>query len=389
MKERLAVVFTGGKAAGWPAGIKGVTDAAEEQGFEVAGIEDGCEGLFVPNARFKDIHEYGDPNKWMYSTGSPIYASRYTPFDKKKREGETDKMRDARALAEFNGSDLKQTVIDNMTGNRIRALILFGGDDSIWTLSMLMRAGALEGNIATKTIDNDVLETLSHGHITAGAYGRREVNKIRIEARTYSQVAIIEAMGRHAGHLAQQHHNADIILPAQDFPAKEYPRLEITREQLIRRITEVFQKRGLKERGDAKKGNAVVVVPEGFPIDGQEIFIPSRIEDDHGHKRLGGVGNIIQDWIESAGFGTKYQRPGYDYRTPRPTKKDAKLTYAFGRRSAEEAIRGNTGIAAIARGDNLEIGIIDLNETGGGKFMRPEDYNFDALKPRTKALRAE
>ncbi|MCF7844537.1 MAG: 6-phosphofructokinase [Kiritimatiellales bacterium] len=384
MKESIAIGCTGGKAPGWPAGIKGVTDAAEEAGLRVVALENGCEAMVQPDAIYKDIHDFGDQSTFMESNESPIYASRFTPFNKKKLKVETDQERDRRALLEFNKSEEKRIIMDNMRVNRVKAVILLGGDDSIWTLQMLMKAGALEGNVATKTIDNDVTNTLSHGHITAGAVGRQMVDGIRIEARSYNRVGVVEAMGRNAGHLAQQHYNADIILPAKDF----HPNHEVTRAQITERIQEVFAERGRKERGDPNKGNAVIVVPEGFLIDGEETFLSTK-EDPHEHKRLGGVGHRIQEWLEGVGLGTVYQRPGYMYRFANPTQQDAELTYNFGKLAAEEAIKGNTGLATVAQGPSLDISTMDLHDLGGGKFMRPEDYNFDELMPKTNDLRAE
>lgn len=379
-KDRIGILCGGGKAPGWPAGIKAATKMAEVYGFEPVGIEDGAEGLVVPDAVYRHIREYGDQRDFLFSNASPICSSRYTPFNKKKMNGESDAERDARALQEFLSSKTKGILEDNMRRNRIKFIIALGGDDTIWTMQQLIAAGVIEGNVSPKTVDNDVTGTLTFGHLTAGHVGRQMVDGILIEAMTYGRVGLVESMGRYGTYLPQQHYNAEIILPAHEF--------EIPRAQVVERIKQVFRENGRRERGNPNKGHAVVVVPEGFLIDGKETFI-STTEDHHGHKKLGGVGHRLEDWMEDEGLKTTYQRPGYLYRFTPPIPEDAMLSYKLAAMATEQAIKGNTGISAVARGRMKEIGWRNLKEIHGGKVMTAEEYDFDRLKPKSKEPRAE
>ncbi|MBU0459126.1 6-phosphofructokinase [Patescibacteria group bacterium] len=382
-KDRIGIACAGGKSPGWPAGIKAITDVAENAGLEAVGIEFGFEGLVVPNADFKNIHYYGDQKDFLCSNASPIFRSRYTPFNKNNGSYEADEVRDARALMEFMESEEKGIIEDNIKRNRLRHLILMGGDDSLWTLKMLMEAGIISGCLVPKTIDNDLTETLSHGHISAGQAGRDFVDQMRIEARDDKRIMVVESMGRYAAHLAMQHYNADIVLPAKE--------IEITKEQVQARVLEVFNKNGTKDHGDPNKGHGVLVVAEGFLIDGEETF-KSQEEDDHGHKRLGDVGRRVKEWIEEIGIASEQVCPSYLYRTCCPVPECSALTQELAAKSTSESIRGNAGISSVARnrsGGGFDVSWMPLSEISGGKLMSPDHYNLDQLMPKSDKLRAE
>ncbi|PIR53321.1 hypothetical protein COU76_01685 [Candidatus Peregrinibacteria bacterium CG10_big_fil_rev_8_21_14_0_10_49_10] len=353
MAKRVGVLTGGGTAPGWNAAIQGAAEAAEEHNYEMVGIPYGYSGLMAPNQIYKHLVEHipgGVLSDLLLKPGSVLGSSRDTPFPKNNPNAfET----------------VRQIIEENIERNRLDLLIAIGGDDTFKSTQGMVERGMIDGNAVPKTIDNDITHTLCFGHITAGEVGKRVVEEMRVEAEVFRRVAIIEAMGRYASWLASLHEGAHIILPAE---------FEIPQKDFIRRMEEV-----LKENN----GSGIVVVAEGFQIDGKQTFqSPSGELDPHGHGKLGGVRLRIQQWLKEADIDASDHLPGYRYRNGPPTEEDATLARRLGYASMEAAAKGKVNMISVAQGHRgSDIVVIDMNQVSGGKVLPRSMYNFEILKP--------
>lgn len=178
MVKRIAILTSGGDAPGMNATIRAVVRTAIYHGFEVFGVERGYEGVI--NGKFNLMHSH--------SVGGTI-----------QRGGTI--LKTARSEA-FKTDEGFQTAISQLQERYIDYLIVVGGDGSMAGAIKLSNAG-IETVVIPATIDNDMPGTeYTIGFDTALNTVLDAASKIRDTAASHERVAVIEVMGRSAGHIA-------------------------------------------------------------------------------------------------------------------------------------------------------------------------------------------
>ncbi len=178
MVKRIAVLTSGGDAPGMNAAIRAVTRTGIYHGLEVYGVEHGYAGLmdgqFVPLTLHSvaGIIQHG---------GTMLKTAR------------SDKFKTADGFNQAVGS------LQRMS---IEMLVVIGGDGSMAGAVKLSQAG-IATMVVPGTIDNDMPGTkYTIGFDTALNTVLEAVNKIRDTAASHERVAVVEVMGRSAGHIA-------------------------------------------------------------------------------------------------------------------------------------------------------------------------------------------
>ena len=176
--RRIAVLTSGGDAPGMNAAIRGVVRKGLHYGLDIFGVERGYEGVvhcdFMPLSRnsVSGIISYG---------GTTIKTARSEAF-------------------RTHGGFMR--AVRNLEDNKIDAVIVIGGDGSMAGAHKLSEAG-IRTMVVPATIDNDMSGTdYTIGFDTALNTVLEAVNKIRDTAASHERVAIVEVMGRTAGHIA-------------------------------------------------------------------------------------------------------------------------------------------------------------------------------------------
>lgn len=178
MVKRIAVLTSGGDAPGMNAAIRAVVRTAINKGFEVFGVERGYEGVI--NGQFILMNSH--------SVGGTI------------QHGGTI-LRTARSEA-FMTDEGFETAVKQLREQYIDYLVVVGGDGSMAGAMKLVKAGIHTVTIPA-TIDNDMAGTeYTIGFDTALNTVLDATNKIRDTAASHERIAIIEVMGRSAGHIA-------------------------------------------------------------------------------------------------------------------------------------------------------------------------------------------
>ncbi len=178
MQKRIGVLTSGGDAPGMNAAVRAVTRAAIKKGFEVIGIRRGYNGL-LNNDMIKLTAR--DVSNIIQRGGTEIFTARCKEFK------EWENVVKAKEICEQN----------NMTG-----IVVIGGDGSFRGAADLSRAGipcvGLPG-----TIDNDIqCSEYTIGYDTAMNTVMELVDKLRDTSHSHERCAVVEVMGRHAGHIA-------------------------------------------------------------------------------------------------------------------------------------------------------------------------------------------
>ncbi|MEN6566030.1 MAG: 6-phosphofructokinase [Veillonellales bacterium] len=178
MIKRLAVLTSGGDAPGMNAAIRAVVRKGIHHGFEVFGVDRGYAGVL--NGEFSLLNSHSVAGIIQHG-GTMLKTARSEAF--KTEEGF--------ALA-----------VKNIQEHYIDYLIVIGGDGSMAGAVKLTAAG-IPTIVIPATIDNDMPGTeYTIGFDTALNTVLDAANKIRDTAESHERVAVIEVMGRSAGHIA-------------------------------------------------------------------------------------------------------------------------------------------------------------------------------------------
>ena len=226
MQKTIGVLTSGGDAPGMNAAVRAVTRTAIDKGFKVIGIRRGYNGLLNGdmvelNARsVSDIIQRG---------GTEIFTAR---------------------CKEFKDWEYVLKAKDNALAANMAGIVVIGGDGSFRGAADLSKAGIPCVGIPG-TIDNDIQCTeYTIGYDTAMNTVMEMVDKLRDTSHSHERCAVVEVMGRNAGHIAL---NTGIACGAT---AILVPEVEYDLERDV--ITKI------KEGQAAGKEQFIVVVAEGI-----------------------------------------------------------------------------------------------------------------------------
>ena len=224
MIKRIALITSGGDAPGMNAAIRAVVRKGIHHGFEVFGVERGYEGII--NGQFNLMNSHSVGGTIQYG-GTILKTARSELF--KSEEGFA-------------------AAVQQLKDHYVDYLVVIGGDGSMAGAIKLAAAG-IETIVIPATIDNDMPGTeYTIGFDTALNTVLDATNKIRDTAASHERVAVVEVMGRSAGHIALM---AGLACGAESILLPERP---IDMESLCE---------GLKKNHRRGKLYSIVIVAEG------------------------------------------------------------------------------------------------------------------------------
>ncbi len=322
--KRIAVSTGGGDAPGLNSVIRSVTLAAIHRGWEVVGIRDGFNGLFIPEdypagdglvdltiETVRGISHLGGTILGSTNKGNP------TAYPVQQEDGswiEVD--RTPELLARFDEAG-------------IDALVTVGGDGSL-TIGNHLHQHGLRVIGVPKTIDNDLDKTTAtFGFDTAVQFASDCIDRLFTTATSHGRVIVVEVMGRYAGWIAL---HAGMASGAHAILIPEIPyELESVAQTVARR--------------DARGARfSIVVVAEGaVPKAGGGV---STIGKAIGQaEQLGGIGNKVAAQIgEMTGKETRCVVLGHLLRGGSPTAADRNLGLRFGAAAIRALDEGHDGV---------------------------------------------
>ena len=294
-----------------------------------------------------------------------------------------------------NGDPIK-VATNQLIKDQVDILHTIGGDDTN-TMAAQLSSYLNENNYnltvvgLPKTVDNDVFPvTQTLGAWTAAEQGALFFENIANENTTSTRQLIIhEVMGRNCGWLTAQ--------TAYDYREKMkkrtfFPEMLIDQSRwdvdavYVPETDFDFQKEvdRLKKRMDEKDG-VNIFLSEGAGLETIVREMESRGEevpkDAFGHVRLDEI-NPGQ-WFAKQFSGaldaekTLVQKSGYFARSAKPNQQDLDLIKRSAFFGAEQAIKGNSGMAGLDDDHNKELRLIEFERIKGGK---PFDTTVDWYK---------
>jgi 6-phosphofructokinase 1 len=134
---------------------------------------------------------------------------------------------------------------------------------------------------------------------------------------------------------------------------------------------------------------SVVIVSEGATFNGSEMIFAKEEKDQYGHKRLGGVGDLVSEKLKELSprfnkgrrINAINQRLGYLVRCGNPDAMDSIVPMAFGNLAMDLVLRGVEGkLVSVRNGryDSVPLNVV----TSRKKVVNVEKYyNTDRLRP--------
>jgi 6-phosphofructokinase 1 len=335
--RRIGILTGGGDCPGLNAVIRAVGRLSMVRGWDVIGVREGWRGLV------DGITEPLGPREisgLLPRGGTILGTTRTNPY---KLDGGVERVR------------------ANLEASGLDALVAIGGEDTLGVAARLHTEHGFPVVGVPKTIDNDLSGTdYTFGFDTAVSIATEAIDRLHTTAESHNRVMVVEVMGRQTGWIAVVSGiagGADVIL---------IPEQPISIEEACDDI------RRRHERG---KDFSIVVVSEGYELEGASDDEPDV--DQFGHVRLSarGVGEALARQIEDrTGFETRVTVLGHVQRGGSPTARDRVLATRFGLKAADLAHGGSFGRMAALRGDNV-IDVSLVEATTELKTVPPEWYD--------------
>ncbi len=376
----IAILTGGGDVPGLNPAIRAVTVRALREGYRVLGIRRGWAGLIemnrdVPGVDGECVLELSEEivNKVGRTGGTFLHTSRTRPSHVPKANV-PEHLR-GRYAEETN--DLTPEVLANIGRLGIDVLIPIGGDDTLSYGVRLHREG-VKVVALPKTMDNDVPGTdYCIGFSTCVTRTIEMTHALRTSAGSHERFLVIEVFGRYAGFTA--------LLPTMAGAAN---RCVIPEHPFdVDRLTELM----VADRSTNPSKYSVVLVSEGAKIAGMsEMVFSDQEADAYGHKKLGGVGDLVADRLKQLSpkyasgrrVNTISQRLGYLVRCGDPDALDSMVPMAFGNLAMDLILKGTYGRLVNVRNgryDNVPVDVV----TSRKKTLDVAKYYVpDRLRPR-------
>jgi ATP-dependent phosphofructokinase / diphosphate-dependent phosphofructokinase len=334
---RIGVLTGGGDCPGLNAVIRAIVRRGiDGHGHAIVGFRDGWRGP-LENAYEELTIE--STRGILPRGGTILRSSRTNPL---KREDGPERIREHMETLNLNG------------------LIAIGGEDTLGAAARLHDDHGLPVLGVPKTIDNDLGGTdMTFGFDTAVQIATDAIDRLHTTAESHNRVMIVEVMGRHAGWIALHSGlagGADVILiPERPFDIEEVCRL-------------------IRRRHSRGRYFSIVVVAEGaVPQEGSMETVQSD-EDEFGHVRLGGIGQLLEREIEArTGYESRATVLGHIQRGGTPTAFDRVLATRLGVAAIDAANAGRWGMMPALRGTRIEL--VPLSEAVAElRTVHAEDY---------------
>jgi 6-phosphofructokinase len=383
-KGTIGILTGGGDVPGLNPAIRAITVRALREGYRVLGLRRGWAGLveLVPDAEAENgecVMELSEElvDRAGRTGGTFLHTSRTRPSHL-PRQLVPDHLRE-RYRDEIN--DITPDILKNIEFLGLDFLIPIGGDDTLSYAQRLHREG-MKVVAIPKTMDNDVPGTdYCIGFSTCVTRTIELTHKLRTTAGSHERFLVIEVFGRYAGFTA--------LLPTM---AGAADRCVIPEHPFdVDLLTELL----VYDRDRHPSHYSVALVSEGATLTGQgEMVYADQEKDQFGHKKLGGVGDVVAGLLKERSpkfnrgrrVNVVNQRLGYLVRCGDPDALDSIVPMAFGNLALDLVIQGVSGrLVSIRNGvyENVPIDVI----TGPKKVVDLERYyNTERLRPSYASL---
>ena len=382
-KGIIGILTGGGDVPGLNPAIRAVTIRAIHEGYEVIGIRRGWAGLIEMQRDLEAPHEdhfvhltEEIVNRQGRSGGTFLHTSRTRP----SHVPDVNVPTHLRETYKHKTNDMTDEVLKNLDFLGIDYLIPIGGDDTL-SYGVHLHHKGVKIIAIPKTMDNDVPGTdYCIGFSTCITRIINMTHALRTTAGSHERFLAIEVFGRYAGFTA--------LLPTMAGAANRcvIPEYKFNVDHLCRLLTE--------DRSTNPSLYSVVLVSEGTMFEGGEIVFAEEEKDMYGHKKLGGIGEVISAHLRDC--SPKYnggrrinvisQRLSYLVRCGDPDAIDSIVPMAFGNIALDLVMDKRAGRMVCMRNGEYDDVPIDI-VTSMKKIVDVDNYyDRERLRPAYKSF---
>jgi 6-phosphofructokinase 1 len=345
MTKTIGILTGGGDVPGLNPAMKAAVLTAIDAGYKVRGIRRGWQGLLhydfdEPSTHDYYIRELGfvDVRTIDRTGGTFLHTSRTNP-QKVRVKDAPDFLVNSKYGKKLDDNTIDYTdyVLKVLSELEIDALIAIGGDD---TLSFAARLHKEKFPVVgiPKTMDNDVYGTdYCIGFSTAVTRSVNLITDMRTSVGSHERIGIVELFGRNSGETSL----ITALLAHVD-------RAVISEVPVdINKLADFLM--------DDKRRNpsnySIMTVSEGATYKDGKI-VEAGEEDAYGHKKLGGIGQMISDDIKKiTKTNTMFQQLTYVIRSGPPDSLDRMVGMAYGTTATNLIKKNDTGkLVALQEG---------------------------------------
>jgi len=379
----IGILTGGGDVPGLNPAIRAVTIRALREGYQVIGLRRGWAGVMelkrdkkADNSRHYQFLTEEAVNRAGRTGGTFLHSSRTRPSHIKQ----ADVPEHLKETYPDEVNDLTPEVLKNLDFLGIDYMIPIGGDDTLSYAVRLYQEG-MKVVAIPKTMDNDVPGTdYCIGFSTCVTRTISIANNLRTIAGSHERILVLEVFGRYAGFTA--------MLPTMAGAANRCVIPEYKFD--IDHLTDL----AVYDRNRNPSKYAVILVSEGAMFEGGEMVFANEATDAYGHKKLGGIGDLIASEIKgrSAKFNKGVQvnivnqKLGYLVRGGDPDAIDSIVPMAYGNLALDLLIRGIHGRLVVLKNGRYDNVPLDVVVSSKKNVEIDKHYDTTRLRPRYKSF---
>ena len=314
---RIGVLTGGGDCPGLNAVIRAVVrKAINDKGDTVVGFFDAWDGVL--EKRYMELNVAALAGT-LPRGGTILGTRRGSPYDY---------------------PDGPARVQENLREMGIDALVVIGGNGSLWVASKLHTDIGLAVVGVPKTIDNDIEGTdVCFGFNTAVQIATDAIDRLHTTAESHDRVMVVEVMGRDTGWIATHAGIAGgataILIPERPF-----------------NIADIAE--AVRRKHNRGRYASIVVVAEGAMPQPDTMDAPVYENDPFGRPRLGGISSEVARALEKqTGYETRGVQIGHIQRGGTPNAFDRVLSTRLGIAAVNALHDGASHCMVALRNDDM------------------------------------
>lgn len=378
MTKTIGILTGGGDVPGLNPCIKSVVTGALELGYRVIGIRRGWAGLLQYNLDEPSTHDYyirelhrEDVRTIDRTGGTVLHTSRTNP----QRVGSSsvpDFLKNSKWGKKVNEETMDYTdyVLNVINHLGIDVLTPIGGDDTLSFAVRLHKEGFPVVAIP-KTMDNDVFGTdYCIGFSTSVTRSVEFITNMRTSVGSHERIGVVELFGRNSGETSL------ISAYLADVDRAVIPEVPCEIHKLANFLVE--------DKRNKASNYAIMTISEGAILEGMDV-VETGEADAYGHRKLGGVGEILSDEIKRlTGQNIMYQQVGYLMRSGAPDSLDRMVANSFGNLALQLIRRKETGKMVALHGGKYTTVPVEMVLAGRKRVDVPSYYDIGAYRPKVQ-----
>lgn len=378
-KKTIGLLTGGGDVPGLNPAMKSVVMGALDEGYRVIGIRRGWAGLLNYNLNEPSTYDYyvrelvKDDVRTVDRTGGTFLHTSRTNPQKVKKNAIPDFLKGSKygkVIDDAGTMDFTDYVLEVLEHLGINTMVTIGGDDTL-SYSHRIHTEGYPTVAIPKTMDNDVFGTdYCIGFSTAVTRSVEFVTNLRTSMGSHERIGVVELFGRNSGETSL----VTAYLAYVDRAIISEVPFDI--EKLAQFLVE--------DKRNNPSNYSIMTVSEGAIMHGGEI-IETGEEDAYGHKKLGGIGEIISDEITRlTGQHIMYQKLGYLMRSGAPDSLDRMVAMSYGNLAMQLIRRNETGKMVALRSGKYTTVPIDIITADKKRVDVDSFYDIENYRPQVK-----